>query len=196
MTKKREILITKKRVGDLKFEIPNPRKIKKKKREELQRSLENLGDFGVIVIDENDNVVSGFQRAQILADMDPDQLVDCKVLIGYTDKEKKIINIKANQHAGEWDIDALVDFAIDLTDIDLSDVLPDAKKNDEVEVIHDMELRRYEKYDYLVIMCRSALDYNELLRKIGYENTKMHLSASKKVKARAIWYDEFEKRWH
>jgi len=196
LERKKEIIMTKKRVGDLKFEMPNPRKIKKKKREELQKSLENLGDFGVIVIDENDNVISGFQRAQIMADMDPDQLVDCKVLIGYTEKEKKIINIKANQHAGEWDIDALVDFAIDLTDIDLSDVLPDVKKDDKSNVIHDMELRRFEKYDYLVIMCRNRLDYNELLRKIGYEDTKMHLSASKKVKARAIWYDEFAKRWH
>jgi len=196
VAKKREILLTKKRVGDLKFEMPNPRKVKKKKREELQKSLENLGDFGVIVIDENDNVVSGFQRAQVLADMDPDQMVDVKVLVGYTEKEKKVINIKANQHAGEWDIDALVDFAVDLTDIDLSDVLPDVKKDDKPNVIHDMELRRFEKYDYLVIMCRNKLDYNELLRKIGYENAKQHLSASKKVKARAIWYDEFEKRWH
>ncbi len=85
MTKKREIQIAKKRVGDLKFEMQNPRKIKKRKREELQKSLENLGDF---------NVISGFQRAQVLADMDPDQLVDCKVLVGYTEKEKKIINIK------------------------------------------------------------------------------------------------------
>ena len=74
----------------------------------------------LLSLDENDNVISGFQRAQIMADMDPDQLVDCKVLVGYTEKEKKTINIKANQHAGEWDIDALVDFAIDLTDIDLA----------------------------------------------------------------------------
>ena len=56
MERKKEIIMTKKRVGDLKFEMPNPRKIKKKKREELQKSLENLGDFGVIVIDENDKV--------------------------------------------------------------------------------------------------------------------------------------------
>ena len=51
MTKKREILIAKKRVGDLKFEMPNPRKIKKKKREELQKSLENLGDWGEKIYD-------------------------------------------------------------------------------------------------------------------------------------------------
>lgn len=30
------------RVGDLKLEMPNPRKIKKKKREELERSLEKI----------------------------------------------------------------------------------------------------------------------------------------------------------
>ncbi len=53
------------RVGDLKLENPNPRKIKKQKREELERSLTKLGDFGVVVIDETDNVVSGFQRVQV-----------------------------------------------------------------------------------------------------------------------------------
>lgn len=185
------------RVGDLKLENPNPRKIKKKKREELERSLTKLGDFGVVVIDETDNVVSGFQRVQVLSDLDPDRVIDCKRLVGYSEQEKKIINIKANQHAGEWDIDALLDFAIDLTDLDLSDVLPETKEDDgHGKVIADMELRRFEKYDYLVIMCRNKLDYNELLRKLDLEKTKQHLTASKTVKARAIWYEEFEKRWH
>lgn len=193
----KRIELVKMRVGDLKLETPNPRKIKKKKREELERSLQKLGDFGVVVIDETDNVISGFQRVQVLSDLDPDRVIDCKRLVGYTEQEKKIINIKANQHAGEWDIDAFVDFAIDLTDIDLSDVLPDVKRDDDkAKVIADMELRRFEKYDYLVIMCRNKLDYNELLRKVGLENAKQHLNASKTVKARAIWYDEFEKRWH
>jgi len=59
-----------------------------------------------------------------------------------------------------------------------------------------MNLRRYEKYDYVVIMCRNQLDFNDLIRRIGYENKKQMLTATKKVKARAIWYEEFEKLWH
>ena len=35
------------RVGDIKTGFGNPRKIGKKKREELKRSLEQFGDFGV-----------------------------------------------------------------------------------------------------------------------------------------------------
>lgn len=193
----KKILFVQKRAGDLKLDFPNPRKVKEKKREDLARSLEELGDFGVVVIDDQDRVISGFQRAQIMIDKDPDQLVDCKMLVGYTEKEKKLINIKANQHAGEWDVDALVDFMADLSDLKLDDVVEDMKKGDGLEdVIQDMNLRRYEKYDYVVIMCRNQLDFNDLIRRIGYENKKQMLTASKKVKARAIWYEEFEKLWH
>lgn len=45
-------------------------------------------------------------------------------------------------------------------------------------------------------MCRNQLDFNDLIRRIGYENKKQMLTATKKVKARAIWYEEFEKLWH
>ena len=40
-------------VSELKTEFGNPRKpLKKKAKEKLKESLDNLGDFGVIVIDE------------------------------------------------------------------------------------------------------------------------------------------------
>ena len=39
------------RAGDIKTGFGNPRKITQKKREELERSLDMLGDFGVFVID-------------------------------------------------------------------------------------------------------------------------------------------------
>ncbi|MCC8014384.1 MAG: hypothetical protein LIO87_04240 [Eubacterium sp.] len=55
----------------------NPRKIKKKKAEELQQSMEMLGDFGLILIDENDNVIAGNQRVEILKRNKP----DAKVLV-------------------------------------------------------------------------------------------------------------------
>ena len=47
------------RVGDIKTGFGNPRKIGKKKREELKRSLEQFGDFGLFLIDEQDNVIAG-----------------------------------------------------------------------------------------------------------------------------------------
>lgn len=61
--KERCIRCEKMRVGDLKHGFGNPRKITKKKAEELERSLEMFGDFGIFLIDENDNVIAGNQRS-------------------------------------------------------------------------------------------------------------------------------------
>ena len=36
----------------LKFDFGNPRKITKKKKEELRRSMQTYGDFGLILVDE------------------------------------------------------------------------------------------------------------------------------------------------
>lgn len=64
--KERCIRCEKMRVGDLKHGFGNPRKITKKKAEELERSLEMFGDFGIFLIDESDNVIAGNQRSIIL----------------------------------------------------------------------------------------------------------------------------------
>ena len=42
------------RAGDLKTGFGNPRKISRAKLEELEQSLEMLGDFGIYLIDEED----------------------------------------------------------------------------------------------------------------------------------------------
>lgn len=102
------------RVGDIKTGFGNPRKIGKKKREELKRSLEQFGDFGLFLIDEQDNVIAGNMRHAILNEINPDQEVTCKRLVGYTEAELRAINIKDNTHAGEWDMDLLADWTADL----------------------------------------------------------------------------------
>ena len=79
------------RVGDIKTGFGNPRKISKKKVSELERSLYTLGNFGIIIIDENDNVIAGNQRLSILNSKDPEATVLCKKLIGYTAAEKRAI---------------------------------------------------------------------------------------------------------
>lgn len=95
--KERCIRCEKMRVGDLKHGFGNPRKITKKKAEELERSLEMFGDFGIFLIDENDNVIAGNQRSIILTKKDPDIMVDCKRLIGYTDAELRDIYFMAKE---------------------------------------------------------------------------------------------------
>ena len=88
----KRIEIVQRRVGDLKLDFGNPRKIKKQKREDLEESLEKYGDFDIIVINEKNQVIGGNQRVTILQKKNPDIIVDCKMLVGYTTAELKYVN--------------------------------------------------------------------------------------------------------
>ena len=176
------------RAGDIKTGFGNPRKITQKKKQELERSLEMLGDFGVFVIDQDNNIIAGNQRLEIIKGKDPDTMLCSKKLFGYTEGELKAINIKDNTHAGEWDIDLLADWTSDLV-VDL-DIKEEIKEGVEERSIPELELIHYEKYDYVMIACRSQLDYNDLVRKLGIENRKVVIAKSRKIKARAIWYED------
>lgn len=187
--KERRIETLEMRVGDIKFEFGNLRKIKKKKKEELERSLEHYGDFGLFLIDEHDNAIAGNQRAMILAAEDPNRMVLCKRLIGYSEADLKAINIRDNTHAGEWDLDILADWTADLnTDLglDMKALDPAERKRKEMELIN------YEKYNYVMIVCKNELDYNELVRKLGIEGAVVSMGSKKRLKARAIWYDKIK----
>lgn len=185
----KRIEVCKMKVGDLKHNFGNPRKISKKKAEELERSMDMFGDFGIFLVDEHDNVIAGNQRSIILARRDPDIEVDVKRLIGYTEAELRSINIMDNTHAGEWDLELLADWTADLNldlGIDLNNENPEERK------IEDMELIRYEKYNYVMIVCKSEIDYNDLARKLGIEGRKVAITKKRKIKARAIWYDQMK----
>lgn len=149
----KRIEVVTRRVGDLKLDFGNPRKIKKQKKDDLQKSLKEYGDFDIIVINEKNQVIGGNQRVSIIKAENPDTEVVCKLLIGYTVAEQKYINIKLNSHAGEWDMDELGDWTADLMgnfkmDIDLKETPVDERPIKEMELIH------YEKYDYVMIVCR------------------------------------------
>jgi len=175
------------RVGDLKTNFGNPRKINKNKKEDLKASLTTLGDFGLIVINEEDQVLCGNQRVAILKEMDENTEVLCKRLIGYTEAEQRAVNIKDNTHAGEWDLDLLSDWMSDIT-IDLGlDIDNDLDK----KKVEGMEPIRFEKYDYVIIACDNEIDYNELIRNLGLEGQKVKI-AKRKIKARAVWYKDIK----
>lgn len=178
------------KVSDIKTGFGNPRKLKKEKEKELRNSIERFGNFGIFLIDEQDNVIAGNARRKVICEIDPDTIVDCKRLIGYTESELRAINIKDNIHAGDWDLDMLADWTADLT-VDLG--IKIEKKDDENRKIKEMELIRYEKYDYVMIACRNELDYNELIRKLGIEGAKVSIpGTNRKIKGRAIWYDNIK----
>lgn len=177
------------KVSELKNDFGNPRKINKKKLEELEQSLDTYGDFGLILVDENNNIIAGNQRVSVLKNKDASTKVLCKRLIGYTEAELRAINIKDNTHNGEWDLDLLADWTADLNldlGIELDNDNPEEKK------ISDMELIHYEKYDYVMIVCRYETDYNDLVRKLGIEGKKVKICKTRKIKARAIWYEDMK----
>lgn len=190
--KKKEIRLEKMKVGDLKHGFGNPRKISKKRSEELERSLELFGDFGVFLIDEKDNVIAGNQRSKILARKDPDIVVDVKRLIGYSEAELKAINIRDNTHSGEWDLDMLADWTADLT-IDLG-VQESIKREMSERRIPEMELIHYEKYDYVIIACKNSMDYEELVKRLGIEGAKVHVTSKRTIRGRAVWYDKIRRK--
>lgn len=178
------------KAGDIKTGFGNPRKINKKKREELERSLEMFGDFGIFIIDENNNVIAGNQRLEIIKEKNPDTILCCKKLYGYSESELKAINIKDNTHAGEWDLDMLADWTSDLV-VDLG-IEEEIEKDIQERTIPEMELIHYEKYDYVMIVCRSVIDYNDLVRRLGIEGAKVRIAKTRKINARAIWYDKMK----
>ena len=175
------------KVRDMKTGFGNPRKITKKKMEELRESLEQLGDFGIFLIDEHDNIIAGNQRRAVLMDKDPETMVACKRLVGYTEAELRAINIKDNTHAGEWDLELLADWTADIT-IDLGLQLPDENPDD--RKLEQMELIHYERYNYVLIACRYETDFLHLTRTLGLEGKEVAMHKHRKIKARAIWYDE------
>lgn len=174
---------------DINTNFGNPRKISAKKKKELKQSLETYGDFGLFLIDENNSIIAGNQRLQIIKEMNPEQKLLCKKLVGYTQSELRAINIKDNTHAGEWDTELLAEWTADLN-LDLG--LDLDNKDIEERKIDDMELIRYEKYNYVLIACRYETDYNDLCRKLGIEGRKVKVSKSRKIKARAIWYEDMK----
>lgn len=187
--KEKKIEVVELKVSELKNDFGNPRKINKKKLEELEQSLDTYGDFGLILVDEENNIIAGNQRVAVLKSKDEDTKVLCKRLIGYTEAELRAINIKDNTHNGEWDLDLLADWTADLNldlGIDLDNSNPIEKD------IPDMELIHYEKYDYVMIVCRYETDYNDLVRKLGIEGRKVKICKTRKIKARAIWYEDMK----
>lgn len=177
------------RCGDIKTGFGNPRKISRQKLEELKMSIKSSGDFGIFIIDENDDVIGGNQRLKAVIDLyGPDHMVDCKRLIGYTKAEKRSINLKDNTHAGEWDLEALASWTADLNiDTGIKDAL---KKQVEGRKIQEMELIHYEKYNYVLLVCKNTIDFDELVNKLGIRGGVVHITNKRTIQGRAVWYDK------
>lgn len=122
MQKKIEVLHLK--PSELNTTFQNPRKITNEAMEKLKSSIEKYGDHDCIKIDEAHNIISGNQRVKAMIELGIDTPILCKKLIGYSEKELKAINIKSNEHYGEWDYDLLSEWQNDIKDLDLEINVP------------------------------------------------------------------------
>jgi len=182
--------------SEIRLDFGNPRKINRKQLDELKRSIERFDDFGVIVVNEKNQCIAGNQRVRVMQELNDNRKVLCKRLIGYTELELKAINVKANQHAGEFDLELLSEWLAsfkDLEDVKI-DVDSLTKEDKENAVIRDMGLSHFEKYDYIIMVFRNELDINYVYRKLDYEKKYIELFGRKRLKARAVWADELIKR--
>lgn len=84
---------------------------------------------------------------------------------------------------------AIVDWTADLTTdlgLDLKELDPNERKKKEMELIN------LEKYNYVLIVCKNELDYNELTRNLGIDGAIVRMGSKKKLKARAVWYHDMK----
>lgn len=141
----------------------NPRIITPQKLIELKKSIERFDDFGVIVINELNQCISGNQRVQAMIELGIDLPILCKKLVGYSEKELKAINIKSNQHSGDWDYDVLNEWQKDLDGFELN---IDFKNEEEIET-KKINIQPYNMI-HILISCpiQKIQDINNDLKKI------------------------------
>lgn len=91
-------------IKDLLYGFGNPRKTNKIKQEieELKKSIQQFGIWRDIGIDENNNVIFGNKLSLALKELNIEK-TKVKRLIGYTQQELKVVNIKDNEHIGLFD---------------------------------------------------------------------------------------------
>ncbi len=89
-------------IKKLKYCPWNPRKIAPEDLDRLKNSIREFGQVQTLVIDEAGIVLGGNQRLKALRELNYTGTVKAIRLTGYTDTEKKAINIALNKISGDW----------------------------------------------------------------------------------------------
>ena len=141
-----ELPIVRKKLKDLKGANYNPRKISKKKKQELKRSYEMFGHAGVIVWNkQTQNVVGGHQGIGVMIEaLGEDAEVDVKIVDLPLHKEKAL-NVRLNKPSGEWDEDKLVDLMADIEKQDEDMLKLTGYEDKEIEALLDKMPKTFEE---------------------------------------------------
>lgn len=97
------------KIAKLVHNSANPRTIRQKGQEALEKSLTEfpqMKQIREIVVDENLLILAGDKRVYTLEGMGYTEVL-VKMVTGLTDRQKREFIIKDNNHAGEWDTDIL-----------------------------------------------------------------------------------------
>jgi hypothetical protein len=110
----KKIEVVEKSPNELRLDFGNPRTITPEELENLKRSLSEFDDFGIIVINEKDQVLAGNQRVTAMRELGWKKPILCKRLVGFSAAEQKAINIRSNRSSGEFDEAVLLQWIDDI----------------------------------------------------------------------------------
>ena len=138
--KKIEWTYEERNINDLTENRDNPRRLSKKRAEELKKSLGKFGLCQPIVIQPDGKIIGGHQRINTLRAIGYDKVsvaIPSRIL---SDREEQELTIRLNKNIGEWDVDILANvwnpedllewgFSEEELDIDIQTIL--GKNEDE-----------------------------------------------------------------
>ncbi len=178
--------IKKMKLADLIPTENNPRQIKKDDFERLKESIKSFPkmlDIREIVVDENNRILGGHQRAKALL-ANGEKEVNVKVVEGLSEEEKREFVIRDNVQNGEWDFDVLAnewddlpldDWGIDLPIADIEEEIvedeapePPAEPKSKLGEIYQLGEHR--------LMCGDATNEKQVERLMDGVKTKLLLT--------------------
>lgn len=117
-------------IADLKPAEYNPRRLTQKQYHELRRSMEELGDLGVAVVNMHPGrenvIIAGHQRIRIAKEMGR-KTFPC-LEVSFTASKEKKANLRLNKAGGEWDFDLLAN------EFDLEELLEEGFTEKELRI--------------------------------------------------------------
>lgn len=169
------------RVNNLKGFDKNPRQITAKQRADLEASLEKFDLAEIPVIDQDDVIIAGNQRVEVLRSLGRgEEEIEVRVPSRpLTERERKEYNLRSNKNTGEWDSltlfenfdkEMLLEVGFTMKEMgDMGGSFTDKDRNENDFQIPEMELKAFEHYDYIVFAFRTTQDWINVLQAFNVE---------------------------
>ena len=179
MSEKKQIKELKLAVSELRCDFGNPKVIKSKDLDALKASIRDNGAFGVIVINESKQVLSGNQRIKAMLELGMgESKVLCKMLIGYSLEEQKRVLLEANANRGKYvlkDLDSFLSGTnLDMKNFNISSSL--ARANEFGSVYKGSEIRILP-----LVIAETQEEYNEFMKLKEIYGVKKNIQVIKKI---------------